>query len=375
MKLYSVLSEYDSVDTLQAVVCDNTSVNTGHKTGAVTLLEKLLDRKIHKIGCLLHWNELPLREIVKQLDGKNDSGTIWTGPIGKRLHEDIHLKPPVKFKKVSSTLGVPPPEVMADLSGDQKLLLNYVLAIDAGEIPENIVNLKAGPPCLARWLTMGTRVLQIYTRTENPSSELQRIVAFIQQVYAPGWFRIKAKRSFLPGPRVLFDLLKAVKKLDDPVCLEVFKDKLQNWAFPLLSENFLASMLYSDKERDRWNAVFRIKELRTVPEPPIGAQRIQPVNFDAVAWCNLICLASAESEPPITKSMSEEDLDAMVRNPGHGGPPPRFPIHSQSVERAVKNTSEAAPLSWSKEKRHKCIVTKSVARAKRPKNDSKRDFF
>ena len=44
MKLYSVLSEYDSVDTLQAVVCDNTSVNTGHKTGAVTLLEKLLDR-------------------------------------------------------------------------------------------------------------------------------------------------------------------------------------------------------------------------------------------------------------------------------------------------------------------------------------------
>ena len=219
---------------------------------------------------------------------------------------------------------------------------------------------------------MGTRVLQIYTRTENPSSELQRIVAFIQQVYAPGWFRIKAKRSFLPGPKILFGLLKAVKKLDDPVCLEVFQDKLQNWAFPLLSENFLASMLYSDKERDRWNAVLRIKELRTVTEPPIGAQRIQPVNFDAVAWCNLICLASAESEPPITKSMSAAEVTAMVEKQGS---PPKFPIHTQSVERAVKNTSESATKSWSKEKRHKSIVTKSAARAKRPKSNSKKDFL
>lgn len=83
MKLYSVLSEYDSVDTLQAVVCDNTSVNTGHKTGAVTLLEKLLDRKIHKIGCLLHWNELPLREIVKQLDGKTLLAPSGLDPLAR----------------------------------------------------------------------------------------------------------------------------------------------------------------------------------------------------------------------------------------------------------------------------------------------------
>ena len=60
VKLYSVLEEYDSVESLQAVICDNTNVNTGFKTGAVTVLEKMLDRKIHKIGCLVHWNELPL---------------------------------------------------------------------------------------------------------------------------------------------------------------------------------------------------------------------------------------------------------------------------------------------------------------------------
>ena len=371
-KLYSVLEEYNSVDTLQAVICDNTLVNTGHKTGAVTVLEKLLDRKIHKLGCQLHWNELPLREIFKQLDGGNSSGTIWTGPIGQRLsEEDLHLQPVVKFKKVETTLAEQSPEVVADLSADQKLLLNYVLGIHDGEIPASIVNLRPGPPCLARWLTMATRVLYIYTRTLNPSSELQRIVAFICKVYVLGWFSFKGQSSFLPAPIILHELLGFVKELKDPVCLKVFKDKLKDWAFPLLSENFLVSMLFCEEEKVRKLAVFRILELRQLPEPPIGSMRIQPVNFDAKYWWQLICLASAESEPPITKSWSDEQVKAMEKNPCNF---PRFPIHTQSVERAVKNTSEAAPVSWSKEKRHKSIVTKSAARAKRPKSDSKQDF-
>ena len=307
------------------------------------------------------------------LDGKNSSGTIWIGPIGKRLsEEDLHLKPVVNFKKVSTSLEEPAADVMSDLSADQKLLLNYVLAIHDGKIPENIVNLKPGPPCLARWLTMASRVLYIYTRSEDPSSELQRIVAFIQKVYAPGWFNIKCQNTFLHGPVILFDLLKAVKSLKDPVCTNVFQKKLQDWAFPLLSENFLASMLYSDSERNRYLAVLRIKQIRTEPELPIGSQRIQPVNFNAESWSQLICLASAESEPPITKSLSEAELEAMVANPGIL---PRFPIHTQSVERAVKNTSEAATKSWSKEKRHKAIATKSAARGTRPKSHSKQDFM
>ena len=131
-------------------------------------------------------------------------------------------------------------------------------------------------------------------------------------------------------------------------------------------------MLYSDSERNRYLAVLRIKQIRTEPELPIGSQRIQPVNFNAESWSQLICLASAESEPPITKSLSEAELEAMVANPGIL---PRFPIHTQSVERAVKNTSEAATKSWSKEKRHKAIATKSAARGTRPKSHSKQDFM
>jgi hypothetical protein len=372
-KIYGVLVEYDSVDTLQAVLCDNTSVNTGHKTGAVTVLEKMLDRKVHKIGCLLHWNELPLREIIKRLDGKTLSGTAWSGPVGKRLsEEDIHLQPAVPFEPVATSLVRPADDVTKDLSGDQRLLLEYVLAVASGVIPESIVHRKPGPACMARWLTAATRILIIYTRTVAPSSNLQRIVAFIQSVYAPGWFIIKAQTSFLAGPRILFKLLQAVKGLEDPVCSEVFKEKLQDWAFPLLSENFLASMLFSSKILERRFAAFRICELRSEAPSPIGSQRIQKINFDAQHWSNLITLSSAESEPPITMSLSTEQVEAMVETRGD---PPQFPIHTQSVERAVKNTSEAASSSWSWETRHETIVSKEYARAKRPKSDSKQDFL
>ena len=193
-------------------------------------------------------------------------------------------------------------------------------------------------------------------------------------MYAPGWFTIKAQSSFLHGPRILFKLLQAVKKLNDPVCSAVFEDKLQNWAFPLLSENFLASMLYSNVEWDRKMAAWKINELKRVPGPPIGSARIQPLNFEAESWGQLISLSSAESEPPITKRLSEEQVNAMVKNPRACGALPKFPIHTQSVERAVKNVSEAAPRSWSVEKRHKSICATEDARAKRPFNNSKQDF-
>ena len=80
-EIYIVLQEYDSTDTVMAVACDNTAVNTGHNHGVVAELEKLLNRKLHKIGCLLHFNELPLRQVIRVIDGTTLSGVKWSGPI------------------------------------------------------------------------------------------------------------------------------------------------------------------------------------------------------------------------------------------------------------------------------------------------------
>jgi len=84
-EVYDVLIEFNSIQTLKAVLVDNTNTNTGGDGGLVTLLEKKLQRKLHTIGCSLHQNELPFRAVFKHLDGSTKSPTAFTGPLGKLL--------------------------------------------------------------------------------------------------------------------------------------------------------------------------------------------------------------------------------------------------------------------------------------------------
>jgi hypothetical protein len=268
-KLYEILQEYDSVSTLQAVVCDNTHSNTGHLHGAVAELERLLQRKVHKIGCLLHWNELPFRKVIQDLDGPSLSGNKWGGPIGQQMNEDIYLQDPVEYKPISSPdlSERPDDDVINALNSDQRILLEYVLAIDSGVIHGNYIKTKPGPPCQARWLTLATRILILYTRTKEPTENMIRIVEYIQKVYAPGWFLVKTRNDFLEGPKILHRLLIAAKSLNDEQLLEIFKDKLQCWAFPLMAENFLAAMLFAHNHRDRMLAGLRINELKAMGKP------------------------------------------------------------------------------------------------------------
>ena len=79
---YQVLQAYDSIDTVKAVLVDNTPPNVGYKGGQVFLLCKLIQRRLHLIGCSLHMNELSLRAIFKILDGMSKSSTTFEGPIG-----------------------------------------------------------------------------------------------------------------------------------------------------------------------------------------------------------------------------------------------------------------------------------------------------
>ena len=53
---------------------------------------------------------------------------------------------------------------------------------------------------------------------------------------------------------------------------------------------------------------------------------------------------------------------------------PYFPLHTQTVERAVKGTTKASTTSWSWHSRHNAIVVKADCRAKRPRSDTKRDL-
>ena len=59
--------------TLKMIGADSTNLNTGSKEGAIALLEKRLGKRLVWSICILHTNELPLRHLIKLLDG-NASG-------------------------------------------------------------------------------------------------------------------------------------------------------------------------------------------------------------------------------------------------------------------------------------------------------------
>ena len=72
--VYNALEEFDSLESIRAILVHNTFVNTDWKNGLVVQLEDKLERNLHTIGCALHQNELPFRAIFKKLDG-----VTWLG--------------------------------------------------------------------------------------------------------------------------------------------------------------------------------------------------------------------------------------------------------------------------------------------------------
>jgi hypothetical protein len=84
---HSGLEEYDSVESLDAELMDNTAVNKGFAGSLCACLEKELGRKLHLIGCFLHLNELPLRLIIKDLHGLTKSAIKFSGGLGQQLDE------------------------------------------------------------------------------------------------------------------------------------------------------------------------------------------------------------------------------------------------------------------------------------------------
>jgi len=83
---FAKTSKFD-INKIQSIRCDGTNTNVGWKTGIIRRLEKKFQRPLHWIICQLHGNELPLRHLLIQLDGKTSGPTQFTGAVGKLLNE------------------------------------------------------------------------------------------------------------------------------------------------------------------------------------------------------------------------------------------------------------------------------------------------
>ena len=376
-----VLADNNSTESLCAICCDGTNVNTGWREGMFAHVERDLQRKLLLCSCMLHANELPFRKLFDSCDG--NFGTTgpesFGGELGKQATKDLHSEDVVDFEAVETNLEEINDDVVKTLSRDQNLMYRYILAVSKGKVSSNLATQKVGPLNHSRWLTLAIRLLQLYTRTEVPSDGLRKIVRFITQVYGPSWFAIKKAGTFTKGPALLFQQMVLIKTQPEDV-QRLVKPVVQRNAYMAEPGIMLCSMLESTSLSIRQKAMKTIEKLRAKHSKKprmkilkgIRPLKVPVLQWDAFSWVDMIDWKTASvHQPYIIERLSDDEVASTLWKP-QAFPP--FPLHTQTVERAVKLVTEASSQVCGQERRHGYILSVLEARKIRKPFDTKCDY-
>lgn len=359
------------LNKLVAIGSDGTVVNTGSKNGVISQLEHFVGRPLHWFVCLLHCNELPLRHLFQELDGKTSGPKQFSGRIGQSLLSCERLKV-VGFRAIPVEL---PAVDLKDLSSDQKYLYEICSAISEGRLATDLENREPGKMAHSRWLTMANRVLRLYVSTESPSESLITLTEFIVKVYAFTWFEIKASPHVKDAPKHLLGMIKRSSYLPEHLQI-VVRNVIQRNGFFAHSENILLAMLQDERRRIRELALRRILRAREKKHNfNIRIFEVPKLNFDAEEYFSLInwsdeCL----SEPPITQNLKDDEIKDMIKT-GSIMKIPNFPCHSQAVERHIKLVTDASVSVCGEKARDGFIRSRLKSRCDMPQFETKRNFF
>ena len=125
------------------------------------------------------------------------------------------------------------------------------------------------------------------------------------------------------------------------------KPVVQRNAFMAEPGIMLCAMLESSSSSIRAKAVETIKNLRAKPQKKprkkilrgIRSLQVKQLDWEAFSWIDMINWKVGVHEPNIIECLTMEVLDATLEEPYSF---PSFPVHTQSVERAVKLVTEAS---------------------------------
>lgn len=359
-----------SMKHLLAVGCDGTNVNVGKNGGIIRLLEKRLNKPLQWIICLLHMNELPLRHLFIHIDGSTSGPLTFSGEIGQQL-EKCEKKSVIQFQPIPGEL----PEVSTqDISSDQKYLYRIVAAVITGVFPEDLKSKSPGKMSHARWLTRANRILRLYVSIKEPSKNLTILATYIVKVYAPTWFYIKTHPTCKDGARHLWKLISASRYLSTEL-KTIIDPVIQRNSYFAHPENLLLGMLTDPQKHIRELAARRILKARNIKTNKLRIFKLPDINFNALSYIDLIDWQENVTEPPILKTIPDEDIQLLVEQKGEGEIILlRLPCHTQAVERAVKTVTEASNTLCSKSDREGFIKAQIDSRRVMPKFDSKKDF-
>ena len=208
------LNEHGVGDCWNILGGDSTAVNTGCDNGCFVLIEKALGRRLFRVVCTLHLNELPWRHVFVVIDGPTDSKNTFKGVVGKLLPRIDEFDWNPRFRKVSDGPGLPDisDETAADLSSDQLILFLVFQSIRSGKIRSELYSLTPGPVSHSRWLTHATRTIILYMKKNGlqgkDKTNLYKFVQFLMTNYTVMWFRLKQKPSIGEAPRHMFSQIE-----------------------------------------------------------------------------------------------------------------------------------------------------------------------
>lgn len=361
-----------------ALGSDGTNTNVGNVGGINYFIELDLKKPLHWFICMLHTNELPLKNLILKLDGKTTGARSFAGPIGKAI-EKINSPPIVNFKRFtcSQKLAELPLDVYKKLSNDQKYLYRIVNALISGQFSEDLKQLKVGRLCHSRWITTASRICLLFASWIFGSLDfrtvtLQIITSYVVNVYAPTWFQIKKNELAVNGPKNLFFLIQKSNLIVNVEAKMIVRQCIQRNAFFAHSENVLLAQLASEKMSERNDGVRKILEIRGRKENT-GLRRFEVpmINFNAKVWTEILIWNGPKmTEPPLTLNMTERELIMVIKTPLKV---PRFRCHTQMVERAVKEVTRVSMKAIDHEKQISLVKATLINRAKYPKFDSKKD--
>lgn len=352
-----------------AVGCDGTAVNTGFKGGVVRLLEENMKKPLQWIVCLLHCNELPLRHLINNIDGKTTGPASFKGPIGSKLNECEKL-PIVEFEQIQGEELV---VTTSDLSTDQKYLLKIYTAVTSGHCPDDVARLNPGKIHHARWLTTANRIIRLYVSENEPSSELMTIVNYIIRVYIPVWFSIKCKPSIFYGS-IHFHKLVILSRYMEPKYRQIIDSVIKNNCYFGHPENVLLAMIHDDSPTIRELGLRRILKARSAFSEELRRFSFPSLNLNASHYHEMVDWQNTPvTEPPATKKIPDEELKRLITNKEKPSCIPSFPCHTQAVERAIKLVTEASS-SVIGEERDGFIRAKMEGRKRLPAFETKKDF-
>ena len=239
----------------------------------------------------LHCNELPLRHLVEHLDGPTSGPRALSGPLALSKRE---------------------PGTMSH----------------------------------SRWLTTANRLLRLYVATADPSDSLKTLVRYVVTVYAQMWFSIKNKPSCKDGSRHLWQTIRLSRYLPDDLRKVVDTVLSRNGYFGH-PENLLLGLITNDRKHIRELGLRRILKARSEHNSvriPVRVFTVPEINFNAEDYTELINWQSCNvTEPPLTVNISDVDITAFVKSKESPVVDfPRFPCHTQAVERCIKLVTEAS---------------------------------